>query len=100
MRTDRHLVHATGRIRWAGRGTDAARRCCCALAGPALAALKGYGELAGRVTGTRADALAVVHAVNLENRTAYTVYVVDGRYRATTMLPGRYRVTCGPPSAS
>ena len=67
----------------------------CAVA-PSFAALQGYGELAGRVTGTRGDALAVVHAVNLENRTAYTVYVVDGRYRATTMLPGRYRITVRP----
>lgn len=62
----------------------------------AWAALKGYGSLEGRVSGTRDDALAVVHAVNTETRTAYTVYVVDGRYRATTMLPGRYRVTVRP----
>ncbi len=27
---------------------------------------------------------------------AYTVYVVEGRYRATTMLPGRYRITLRP----
>jgi cytochrome c len=66
--------------------------------GPSVgaAALKGYGEIAGRVRGTQADALAVVHALNLDNRTAYTVYVVDGRYRATTLLPGRYRVTVRP----
>ncbi len=63
---------------------------------PAIAALKGYGELAGRVSNSQTDALAVVHAVNLETRTAYTVYVVDGRYRATTMIPGRYRITVRP----
>ncbi len=68
----------------------------CAGAAPAIAALKGYGELTGRVSNTRADALAVVHAVNLQTRTAYTVYVVDGRYRATTLIPGRYRVTVRP----
>ncbi len=64
-----------------------------ASSGVYAAKLPGYGELSGTVRGTRGDALAVVHAVNLVNRTAYTVFVVDGRFRATTMLPGRYRVT-------
>lgn len=60
------------------------------------ASMDGFGELEGRVHGTQPDALAVVFAHEPERDVAYTVFVVDGRYRATNLFPGRYRVTVRP----
>ena len=60
------------------------------------AGLKGYGELHGDVGGTREDALAVVYAYNTERDLAYTVFVVDGKYRATNVIPGAYEITLRP----
>jgi len=68
-----------------------------AFAAPVTAAeTAGLGEISGRVSGTQPDALAVVFAHDARRDVAYTVYVVDGRYRATQVLPGTYRITVRP----
>ena len=69
----------------------------CALLPTAWAAsLAGHGTLAGTVSGTKPDALAVVRAYNAERDVAYVVYVVDGKYRATNLLPGDYEISVQP----
>ena len=66
-------------------------------ASPALAAqLPGYGALSGKVSGATADVLPVVYAYNVDKNVAYTVFVVNGRYRAVDLIPGAYRVTVRP----
>ncbi len=69
----------------------------CAWVPAALAAsLAGHGTLSGTVRGTQPDALAVVRAYNAERDVAYVVYVVDGKFRATNLLPGDYEITVQP----
>ena len=55
--------------------------------------LEGYGQLSGKVTGSEPGVLPVVYAYNMEKDVAYTVFVVDGKYRATNLIPGPYDVT-------
>jgi cytochrome c len=54
------------------------------------------GEISGRVHGTQPDALAIVFAHDAKRDVAYSVYVVDGKYRATQVLPGEYAITVRP----
>jgi streptogramin lyase len=64
---------------------------------PARAAvLPGYGELSGKVTGSKAGVLPVVYAYNTAKNVSYTVFVVNGKYRAVNLLPGPYDVTLRP----
>lgn len=56
----------------------------------------GLGQLSGRVEGTAEGLLPVVHAYNTDRDLAYTVFVVDGEYRAVKMIPGSYDVTIRP----
>ena len=56
----------------------------------------GLGQLSGRVEGTAEGLLPVVYAYNTGKDLAYTVFVVDGEYRAVKMIPGRYDVTIRP----
>ena len=60
------------------------------------AAPSGLGELSGRVRGTQPDSLAIVFAHDAKRDVAYTVYVVDGKFRATQVLPGQYTITVRP----
>ena len=53
----------------------------------------GLGQLSGKVEGTVEGLLPVVYAYNTDKDLAYTVFVVDGEYRAVKMIPGRYDVT-------
>lgn len=55
--------------------------------------LPGHAQLSGTVTGSEAGVLPVVYAYNTERDVGYTVFVVDGKYRATKLLPGPYDVT-------
>lgn len=64
---------------------------------PAHAALlAGYGELSGEVAGSRSGVLAVVYAYNTGKNVGYTVFVVNGKYRAVDLIPGRYEITLRP----
>jgi streptogramin lyase len=64
------------------------------LALPAFAAqLDGYAELSGNVSGSEPGVLPVVYAYNTDKSVGYTVYVVDGKYRAVNLIPGSYDVT-------
>ena len=56
----------------------------------------GLGRLSGQVEGTAEGLLPVVYAYNTDRDLAYTVFVVDGEYRAVKMIPGRYDVTIRP----
>jgi streptogramin lyase len=61
---------------------------------PAFAGqLEGYGQLSGKVSGSEPGVLPVVYAYNTDKDVAYTVYVVDGKYRAVNLIPGPYDVT-------
>ena len=72
----------------------------CVLLGFSLpasgAGLPGYGELTGRVSGGGTGVLPVVYAYNTAKDVSYTVFVVNGRYRAVNLLPGPYEVTLRP----
>jgi streptogramin lyase len=64
------------------------------LAFPAFAdQIAGYGQLSGEVKGSQPGVLPVVYALNTDKDVAYTVYVVDGKYRAVNLIPGSYDVT-------
>jgi cytochrome c len=54
------------------------------------------GEITGTVRGTQRDALAIVFAHDAKRDVAYAVYVVNGKYRATNVLPGTYQITVRP----
>ena len=55
--------------------------------------LPGYGQLSGTVTGSEPGVLPVVYAYNTAKDVGYTVFVVDGKYRAVNLIPGPYDVT-------
>jgi hypothetical protein len=55
-----------------------------------------YGELSGIVQGSDVDVLPVVYAYNTDKDVGYTVFVVDGEYRANHMISGNYDVTLRP----
>jgi streptogramin lyase len=55
--------------------------------------LAGYGQLSGEVTGSQPGVLPVVYAYNTDKDVGYTVFVVDGKYRAVNLIPGPYDVT-------
>lgn len=59
----------------------------------AQAAIAGTGALEGRVQAAASLGQLTVYAYNAEKRIGYMVFVVDGRYRATNLFPGRYEVT-------
>ena len=61
-----------------------------------LTGLEGYGQLSGKVTGSEPGVLPVVYAYNTDKDLAYTVFVVDGKYRAVNLIPGSYDVTIRP----
>ncbi len=64
---------------------------------PATAAsLPGYGELTGKVTGVKTGVLPVVYAYNTDKNVSYTVFVVNGKFRAVNLIPGAYDVTLRP----
>ena len=63
---------------------------------PAPSGSDGLGRLSGKVEGTAEGLLPVVYAYNTDRDLAYTVFVVDGEYRAVKMIPGRYDVTIRP----
>lgn len=65
---------------------------CCSVAHAATAAKPPYGALQGRVAADAALGQLTVQAFDAARGVAYTVYVVDGRYRAAQMLPGDYDV--------
>ncbi len=60
---------------------------------PTSAEDDGLGRLSGTVEGTVEGLLPVVYAYNTDKVLAYTVFVVDGVYRAVKMIPGNYEVT-------
>ncbi len=73
--------------------------CAVQPTGPGQAAAvedEGWGRLSGRVDGTVEGLLPVVYAFNADKNLAYTVFVVDGEYRAVKMIPGSYEVTIRP----
>ena len=55
-----------------------------------------YGELSGQVTGSEPGVLPVVYVYNNERNVGYTVFVVNGQYRAVKLIPGPYEVTIRP----
>jgi streptogramin lyase/mono/diheme cytochrome c family protein len=55
--------------------------------------LSGYSQITGLVRGSEEGVLPVVEAYNEDLNVAYTVFVVNGHYRAVNLLPGLYRVT-------
>lgn len=55
-----------------------------------------YGQLSGQVTGLEPGVLPVVYAYNTERNVGYTVFVVNGQYRAVMLIPGPYQVTIRP----
>ena len=58
--------------------------------------LEGYSQLSGTVTGSEPGVLPVVYAYNNDKDVGYTVYVIDGKYRAVNLIPGSYDVTIRP----
>ena len=60
------------------------------------AVLPGLAQLSGKVSGVTAGVLPVVYAYNDDRNVGYTVFVVNGRYRAVDLLPGSYSVTLRP----
>jgi streptogramin lyase len=58
--------------------------------------LEGYGQLSGTVSDSEPGVLPVVYAYNMDKDVAYTVFVVDGKYRAVNLIPGSYDVTIRP----
>jgi streptogramin lyase len=60
------------------------------------AQLPGYGQLSGTVTGSEPGVLPVVYAYNTDKDVAFTVFVVNGKYRAVNLIPGAYDVTIRP----
>ena len=52
--------------------------------------------MSGKVEGAIPGLLPVVYAYNNDKVLAYTVFVVDGEYRAVKMIPGQYDVTIRP----
>jgi streptogramin lyase/mono/diheme cytochrome c family protein len=65
-------------------------------AAPSQPASAEHGQLSGKVTGSQPGVLPVVYAYNTDKDLAYTVFVVDGKYRAVKMIPGNYDVTIRP----
>ena len=61
-----------------------------------LTGLEGYGQLSGKVTDSEPGVLPVVYAYNTDKDVAYTVFVVNGKYRAVNLIPGSYDVTIRP----
>ena len=59
----------------------------------AQASIAGTGTLEGAVQADAALGQLSVYAYNAQKRVGYMVFVVDGRYRATNLFPGRYEVT-------
>jgi hypothetical protein len=59
----------------------------------AVAAIAGTGSLQGTVQAAPALGQLTVYAYDAERRIGYMVFVVDGRYRATNLFPGKYSVT-------
>ena len=57
------------------------------------AGLPGTGSLSGSVAGGEPLQDATVYAFNAQRSIGYMVYVVGGRYRATTLFPGDYEVS-------
>ena len=55
--------------------------------------LPGYGKLTGTVSVSGPGVLPVVFALNTEKDVAYTVFVIDGKYRAVNLIPGPYDIT-------
>ena len=64
-----------------------------ALDAPVFAAIAGTGSLQGTVQASPALGQLTVYAYDAERRIGYMVFVVDGRYRATNLFPGKYTVT-------
>ncbi len=58
--------------------------------------LSGYGQLSGSVSGTEPGLLPVVYAYNTDMDVGYTVFVVNGKFRAINLIPGAYDVTIRP----
>jgi len=58
--------------------------------------LSGYGQLSGDVTGSQPGVLPVVYAYNPEKDVGYTVFVINGKYRAVNLIPGPYYVELRP----
>ena len=54
------------------------------------------GNLSGQVKGIPSDALAIVAAHDARRDVTYVVYVINGKYRATNVLPGTYKITVKP----
>jgi streptogramin lyase len=60
------------------------------------AQLQGYGQLSGSVSGSEPGVLPVVYAYNTDKDVGYTVFVVNGQYRAVNLIPGAYDITIRP----
>ncbi|MBT7450695.1 MAG: carboxypeptidase regulatory-like domain-containing protein, partial [Rhodospirillaceae bacterium] len=60
------------------------------------AQLPGYGQLSGSVSGSEPGVLPVVYAYNTDKDVGYTVFVVNGKYRAVNLIPGEYDITIRP----
>ena len=58
--------------------------------------LSGYGQLSGYVSGSEPGVLPVVYAYNTDKNVGYTVFVINGKYRAVNMIPGPYEITIRP----
>ena len=58
--------------------------------------LGGYGQLSGDVSGSEPGVLPVVYAYNPEKDVGYTVFVINGKYRAVNLIPGPYYVEMRP----
>jgi streptogramin lyase/mono/diheme cytochrome c family protein len=63
------------------------------LPDPMSNVLSGYAMLTGTVTGSEDGVLPVIFANNTAKDVAYTVFVVDGKYRAVNLIPGPYEIT-------
>ncbi len=55
--------------------------------------LSGYGQLSGSVSGSEPGVLPIVYAYNSDKNVGYTVFVVNGKYRAVNLIPGVYDIT-------
>ena len=53
----------------------------------------GTGSLEGEVRVAKPVGQLTVYALHVDKKVGYMVYVVNGRYRATNLFPGRYEVT-------
>ncbi len=56
------------------------------------ALLPGYGEITGTINAKKGD-IVTIYMMNTDKSVGYSVYAVDGKFRANDLIPGHYEIT-------